>query len=551
MQSSSNENHIKMALQAIKQDPNLSIKRASEIYEVPRTTLIDRRNGINSKRDVRPKSMILTTLEEDTILERIINLIERGFPPRLDDVRDMANLLLETRGALPVGSRWADRFVQRQNALKLRFQRRIDYQRALTEDPTVIQAWFALVRNIMNKYGIQDSDIYNFDETGFLMGMLSYAKVLTTSDRKDKPRTKQPGNREWVTVIQSIYGDGWAILPYVIVKNKCHLLSWYTNGDLPTTWRVHPSENGWTTNEIGLDWIHHFQNCTKSRATGKYRLLILDGHNSHRTAYFDEYCKENDIIPLCMPPHSSHILQPLDVGCFGPLKKAYGREIEKMMRTQITHITKDDFFPAFKQAFFATMGEENVRAGFRGTGLIPYDPERVIASLDFKPKTPTPSNSRPTTATSTNPNTPKTVRDAVRGSTQLKTKIARHQSSSPTHLYDLVDMQARGISKLAHKMVLLESEVKTLRTANKTFSKRRRAKKTRIRAEGSLNVLEANALQAQKVDGDRTMVGEGQNSDRTEIAKSTVRRCGNCSQPGHNARTCQIDSVTSEEEIDT
>ena len=52
-----------------------------------------------------------------------------------------------------------------------------------------------------------------------------------------------------------------------------------------------------------------------------------------------------------MPPHSSHILQPLDVGCFGPLKKSYGRQIEHLMRAHITHITKEDFFPAFQAAF--------------------------------------------------------------------------------------------------------------------------------------------------------------------------------------------------------
>ena len=90
----------------------------------------------------------------------------------------------------------------------MRFQRRIDYQRALAEDPTIIQGWFALVRNTIAKYGIQDNDIYNFDETGFLMGMLSHAKVVTTSDRRGRPRTKQPGDREWVSAILAVCADG-------------------------------------------------------------------------------------------------------------------------------------------------------------------------------------------------------------------------------------------------------------------------------------------------------------------------------------------------------
>ncbi|KAF2179253.1 CENP-B protein, partial [Zopfia rhizophila CBS 207.26] len=63
-------------------------------------------------------------------------------------------------------------------------------------------------------------------------------------------------------------------------------------------------------------WLKHFDTHTKKRTIGAYRLLILDGHESHNSLEFTEYCKENKIVTLCIPPHSSHILQPLDVGCF-------------------------------------------------------------------------------------------------------------------------------------------------------------------------------------------------------------------------------------------
>jgi hypothetical protein len=109
-----------------------------------------------------------------------------------------------------------------------------------------------------------------------------------------------------------------------------------------------------------MDWIQHFEKHTRGRTTSAYRLLILDGHESHHLGAFEEYCKEHNIITLCMPAHSSHILQPLDVGCFSPLKKAYGRQIEHMMRAYITHVTKDDFFPAFRTAHFAAMTEHNI-----------------------------------------------------------------------------------------------------------------------------------------------------------------------------------------------
>ena len=75
----------------------------------------------------------------------------------------------------------------------------------------------------------------------------------------------------------------------------------------------------------------------------EYRLLVLDGQGSHLTAYFDRLGSETDIIPICMPPHSSHLLQPLDVGCFAPLKSAYRGMMEAKARCNIKHIDKHDF----------------------------------------------------------------------------------------------------------------------------------------------------------------------------------------------------------------
>ena len=98
-----------------------------------------------------------------------------------------------------------------------------------------------------------------------------------------------------------------------------------------------------------------------------------------------------------MPPHSSHLLQPLDVGCFGPLKQAYGRQVKDLMRTHINHISKLEFLYAFREAFFASITERNIQGGFAGAGLVPYDPERVLSKLDIKLRTPTPLTSRPRT----------------------------------------------------------------------------------------------------------------------------------------------------------
>jgi hypothetical protein len=90
-----------------------------------------------------------------------------------------------------------------------------------------------------------------------------------------------------------------------------------------------------------------------------------------------------------MPPHLSHILQLLDVGCFSSIKTAYGRQAENLMRSQINHITKLKFLLCFKAAFNAAITKNNILGGFRGASLVPHNLEAVISKLNVRLRTPT------------------------------------------------------------------------------------------------------------------------------------------------------------------
>ena len=152
---------------------------------------------------------------------------QRGLAPRADTVRQMANLLLSKRAPeLKVGINWVRNYVLRHDSLKSRFNRKYDYQRALCEDPRLLRDWFQLVHNTQAKYGIAQEDIYNFDETGFQMGVISTAKVISGSQRA-RPVSIQPGNREWVTAIECVRATGESIPLMIIFKGKMHLSTWY------------------------------------------------------------------------------------------------------------------------------------------------------------------------------------------------------------------------------------------------------------------------------------------------------------------------------------
>ncbi|OQD87427.1 hypothetical protein PENVUL_c353G03493, partial [Penicillium vulpinum] len=87
-------------------------------------------------------------------------------------------------------------FVKRRPLLSSRFSKRYNYERAKCEDPKIIQEWFDLVQKTILQFGIDPDDIYNFDETGFAMGLISTAKVITRSEFYDRRSLLQPGNRE-------------------------------------------------------------------------------------------------------------------------------------------------------------------------------------------------------------------------------------------------------------------------------------------------------------------------------------------------------------------
>jgi hypothetical protein len=548
MPQKNDEKQLNLAIQAIKHDLNLKVYTASKIYRVDHRKLSRRLRGMPSRRAIQANSRKMTDLEEIVLVEYILNLASKGFPPRLCVVEEMANRIIATRQGERVGPRWAGNFVRRRPELQTRFQRKYDYQRAKCEDPEVIRGWFELVKNTIAKYSICEADIYNFDETGFMMGVISTGMVVTSSDGRAKAKTIQPGNREWVTVVQAVSSVGYTVPPYIIVAGKTHLNSWYDEAEFPPSWRIGVSQNGWTTNELAIDWIRHFEEFTLPRKLGVYRLLVLDGHESHHSDEFEEYCKEHNIITLCMPPHSSHILQPLDVGCFGPLKKSYGRQIEHLMRQQCTHITKEDFIPAFQAAFQDSLTENNIKGGFRGAGLVPFNPEKVISALDLKLRTPTPQNSRPNTAQPWTSQTPSNATQATSQSSFIKERVTKHQSSSPTSILDAVDQFAKGTSKVMHQLALLQAENRDLRKANETLSKRRNRKKSRLQAEGSLNLQEAQALMDNRDVTEQIKQETRRSRGRKEREETRARHCGNCNGTGHNARTCQIVIETSEED---
>ena len=229
------------------------------------------------------------------------------------------------------------------------------------------------------------------------MGIIFASIVVTTSDGCSKVKLAQPSNCEQATVIQGVNALSQAIPPFIILAAQYYLANQYTKYNLLADQCIVTTDNSWTTNTVGLDWIKHFDVYTVPRTKGKYQLLILDSYKSYYSTEFELYYQQNNIITLYIPPYSSYFLQLLDVSYFRPLKRAYSRQIKDLIRIYINYVSKLKFLYSFRKAFFASITERNIQGGFVGAGLVPYDLERVLSKLDIKLRTLIPPTLRAST----------------------------------------------------------------------------------------------------------------------------------------------------------
>jgi hypothetical protein len=169
-----------------------------------------------------------------------------------------------------------------------------------------------------------------------------------------------------MTAIECIGASGVVLPPLLIFKTKHTNTGWipqYT----PPNWKFSASNSGWTSDAHAYERLTILFDPETRRNDDKCRLLILDGHGSHLTARFIAFCLDACIDLVCLPPHTSHISQPLDVGLFGPLKRALAREFDPLFRLDTRRIPRVEWTTAFIRARENAFTASNIRSSFRAT----------------------------------------------------------------------------------------------------------------------------------------------------------------------------------------
>ncbi|XP_030757703.1 jerky protein homolog-like [Sitophilus oryzae] len=222
------------------------------------------------------------------------------------------------------GSDWLAGFKKRNPQLSIRAPEATSIARAAGFNKPQVQKFFDVVRSVLEKSNIQPDQIYNIDETG-INSVPVPRKILAKKEKKHVGRRVSTERGFNVTAVCGISAAGSYVSPFFLFPRQ-RMNPFFMKGCSPGA-DGYANGSGWMDSDHFIKYLDHFINHVKP-GPDKQILLILDNHNSHRTLAAINKARENNIIMVSLPPHTSHRLQPLDCTVFGSLKHQYPKECD-------------------------------------------------------------------------------------------------------------------------------------------------------------------------------------------------------------------------------
>jgi hypothetical protein len=331
-------------------------------------------------------------------------MAQNGYPLAVNSVRQLAAVIVRRRTSVfqvpaaesadvqEPGKNWPQAFYKRHSELKDVRLKALDWERHDRHIRDKVLNWFTVIEKELTSPLILPENVYNMDETGVQLSVQKSLKVLVGKDELRNYRGAGV-KRTLITAIECIRADGGYLHPLIIWPAATHRSTWTVH---PTPgWHFGHSETGYTNTEISLHWIQRvFDPQTKARAKDRPRILINDGFGTHESLEIMKYCWENNIILCRLRSHTSHKLQPCDVGVFGPLKQRYREGAERLYQGGSNVIGMQHFTKLYDQARSKAFTRRNILSGWSKTGLQPFNPDKVLQGIP-KPDQGVPPNALP------------------------------------------------------------------------------------------------------------------------------------------------------------
>ena len=352
------------------------------MYGIPRSTLHDHVSGrvTHSKPGPEP---YLSLEEEEELANFLLKCARIGYPKTRQQVLALVQDIVSCRRPeVLVTNGWWERFTKRHPHVTLKSAVPLSYVRAMAQDESSIEAYYNLLETTLRQNGIFDSpaQIFNCDETEM---PLNPKPLKIVGERGAKNPSYICGSiKNQVTVLACTSASGYALPPYVILARKT-LNQEITYGEVAAT-SYGLSPKGWMDLTLFNKWFK--EQFLRWAPPALPLLLLMDGHASHFCPNLIRTAAAEGIILFALPPHTTHLCQPLDKGAFSPLKMEWRKSVHKFISTNKgREVTIYDFSSVFSEAWSKAMSINNVTAGFKVAGVFPFNRNAVkLQSEKFK-----------------------------------------------------------------------------------------------------------------------------------------------------------------------
>ncbi|XP_053385176.1 uncharacterized protein LOC128550335 [Mercenaria mercenaria] len=395
------------ALEKVRQT-GAPIKTTAREFGIPEASLRHKLSGrVDPEATHSGPPPMFTQEEECHFVDHLKFMSECGYGYSRAEVVDMASeyaICLGKRDSEhPLSLKWFRGFMSRWPELKVLKPRGLEIQRAKATTVDCVTKYYVELGSILDKYSLKNRPerIYNVDEKGL---STSHTPPAVVTGLNFKPQAVTSASRTLVTVIGCGNALGYSVPPFFIFPGARMRPDLLEGGSAGTDGTV--TESGWSNSTVFRRYIeHHLIKYLPERSVEDPVLVLYDGHKSHINLNLIDWAKTQNLILFILPAHTSHVLQPLDVGCFGPFERVYSAVCHKFMREHCGQsITRYNVCSLGCSAYSKALSAGNLQASFRKTGIYPYNPNAVDPS-NFKPSealqqetTPKSSDSQHTTS---------------------------------------------------------------------------------------------------------------------------------------------------------
>ncbi|KIJ45013.1 hypothetical protein M422DRAFT_88702, partial [Sphaerobolus stellatus SS14] len=278
---------------------------------------------------------------------------------------------------------WVRRFFKKVKGIEMATVLGLDPKRAKAFSCENISHFFELYKETVTSLDIPPTNIFHFDEKGLQLGggrKNIRTKYIFATEHINR-YVKKSDSLVLVTILECISAVG-EICPSGFVLPQGPVCDF---SDIEGVGCVATSENGWTDNFICGEWFTKvFIPWAKEVSNPTFPIIFIsDGHGSHETHKMLLAALDNDIIMISLPLHTTHKMQPLDVGVFGPLQIELGKQCNDLAITG-TEVSCDTVIQEYMAIRATHMKPKAIKSAFRHTGLCSFNVD-IFTDEDFAP----------------------------------------------------------------------------------------------------------------------------------------------------------------------